>query len=107
MTTAVLLVGRRPEVIEEAIDALQSPDLELLGATTLAEVQDALARNRIDQLISGAGLDLDTRLSIVREALTRSSRTSIHLKDSATGPQGFIPFARAVLRNGLVPHARE
>ena len=45
----------------------------------------------------GAGLDLQTRLDMVREVFERSDWTSVHMKDRGTGPEGFLPFIRAVL----------
>jgi hypothetical protein len=45
----------------------------------------------------GAGLDLDIRLEIVREIFQTSETTTVHLKDVASGPGGFLPFVRSVL----------
>jgi hypothetical protein len=46
----------------------------------------------------GAGIDLETRLQIVREIFQLSETTTVHMKDHATGSQGFLPFVRSVLR---------
>jgi hypothetical protein len=45
----------------------------------------------------GAGLDLETRLEIVREIFLTSDKTTVHMKDFASGPDGFLPFVRSVL----------
>jgi len=53
----------------------------------------------------GAGIDLETRLQIVREIFQLSETTTVHMKDRLSGPDGFLPFVRAVLR-GLTPSWR-
>ena len=45
----------------------------------------------------GAGLELEARLEIVREVFLASDRTTVHMKDVASGPEGFLPFVRAVV----------
>jgi hypothetical protein len=45
----------------------------------------------------GGGLDLETRLEVVREVFRSSDRATVHLKDHLSGPEGFLPFARSVL----------
>ena len=45
----------------------------------------------------GAGLDLEPRLETVREIFLASDKTTVHLKDFASGPDGFLPFVRSVL----------
>lgn len=94
----VLIVGRLGVVVEDAERHLDMPDVRLLDGTGLADVQRALATEpNIDHVAIGAGLDVQTRLAIVREILEHSERTSVHMKDRRTGPEGFLPFIRAVL----------
>jgi hypothetical protein len=50
----------------------------------------------------GAGLDIDVRLEIIRTIFTMSDSTTVHMKDVASGPEGFLPFVRALL-SGLHP----
>lgn len=96
--TTVLLLGRTEIVVEDAERHLGMPDVRLLGGTGLDDVRRAFSTEaRIDHVIMGAGLDLQTRLEIVREVFERSDRTTVHLKDRATGPEGFLPFVRALL----------
>jgi hypothetical protein len=73
------------------------PDVQLLVATRLDEVRSAFAQADIDQVIMGAGLDLEARREIVREIFLASDSTTVHLKDFASGPDGFLPFVRSVL----------
>ena len=60
-------------------------------------MRSAFADADIDHVIMGAALDLETRLEIVREIFLASDRTTVHLKDVASGPDGFLPFVRSVL----------
>lgn len=97
--TTVLLLGRTEIVVEDAERHLGMSDVRLLGGTGLEDVRRSFsAEPRIDHVVMGAGLDLQTRLEIVREVFERSDVTTVHLKDRATGPEGFLPFVRAVLR---------
>jgi hypothetical protein len=97
MTRNVLLLGRLGVVVEDAQQQLRMPDVRLFVATGLDEVRSAFADADIDHVIMGAGLDLETRLEIVREIFLASETTTVHLKDFASGPDGFLPFVRSVL----------
>ena len=97
MTRNVVIVGRLNVVVDEAQRQLQIPDLQVIAATGLDEVKSALAKADIDHVIIGAGLDLDLRLEIVREIFRTRQKTTVHLKDAASGPDGFLPFIRSVL----------
>ena len=50
-------------------------NLRLMGATGLDEVRSAFARTRVDHVIMGAGIDLETRLQIVRHVFRSSDST--------------------------------
>lgn len=67
------------------------------GGTGIDDVRSAFGQTPIDHVIMGAGLDLDTRLEIIREIFESSDKTTVHMKDGASGPQGFLPFVRSVL----------
>ncbi|WP_369241686.1 hypothetical protein AB5J56_43225 [Streptomyces sp. R21] len=97
MTTTVLLLGRTDAVVGEARQRLVTPGIEVLGGTGIDDLRSALAGSRVDHVIMGAGLDLDTRLEIIREIFQSSDTTTVHMKDDASGPEGFQPFIRAVL----------
>jgi hypothetical protein len=102
MPLTVLLVGKLGIVVEDAKRQLQVQDISLLVATNLEEVGSALQSATIQHVIMGAGLDLSKRLEIVRTVFEMSQSTTVHMKDFASGPEGFLPFVRAVLR-GLHP----
>jgi hypothetical protein len=103
MTRRVLLLGRLGVVVEDVQQQLRMPDVQLFGATGLDEVRSVFAQADIDHVVMGAGLDLETRLEIVREIFLTSDRTTVHMKDFASGPDGFLPFVRSVLA-GLANH---
>jgi hypothetical protein len=99
--TTVLVLGRLGSVVDEAVRDLHAPGVEILTGTGLDDVREALAGHPPDHVVMGAGLDLEVRLAIVREVLTRSTTTTVHLKDVDSGPAGLLPFASGVIR-GLV-----
>jgi hypothetical protein len=98
MTTNVLLVGKLGIVVDDAKSQIQLPDIQLFAGTNLAEVRSAFQKAGIHHVIMGAGLDIDLRLEIVRTIFQNSESTTVHMKDVASGPQGFLPFVRAVLK---------
>jgi hypothetical protein len=102
MTTSVLLVGKLGIVVDDVKSQIQLPDIQLSAATNLAEVRSAFQKAEIQHVIIGAGLDIDLRLEIVRTIFQLSESTTVHMKDVASGPQGFLPFVHAVLK-GLHP----
>ncbi len=104
MTKNILLVGLTAVVVEDAQRQLDTPDVKILAATGIEDVRSTFARAEIQHVIIGAGIDLEARLQIVREIFQLSDSTSVHMKDRASGPQDFLPFARTVLR-GLEKHA--
>lgn len=93
----VLLLGLTSAVIDDARDHLDMPDLRLFTGTGIDDVRSAFAQARIDHVIMGAGIDLETRLAIVREVFQTSDVTTVHMKDRASGKEAFLPFARSVL----------
>lgn len=94
----VLLLGRGGIAVEEAREYLQLPDLELYGGGSMEDLRATFAKTQIDHVIMGGGLDLEIRLAIVREVFQLSNSTTVHMKDITTGPQGYFPFVRAVVR---------
>jgi hypothetical protein len=97
VTRSVLLLGRLGVVVEDTRQQLGMPDVELFVATGLDEVRSAFAQADIDHVIMGAGLHLEARLEIVREIFLASDKTTVHMKDFSSGPDGFLPFVRSVL----------
>jgi NAD(P)H-flavin reductase len=102
MTRTVLILGLRGVIVDDVVQRLNRPDLVVHGGTGIDDLRAIFAANRVDHVIMGAGLELDTRLAIVRETFTLSDTTTVHMKDRASGPEGFLPFVRAVLTGLLV-----
>lgn len=97
MPTKVFMAGLRPDVMAEFRRRLDIPGVELLSGTEVADLRAALARDDIDHVVIGGGLDLATRLDMVRAAFESSDRATVHMKDHRSGPEGFVPFVRSVL----------
>jgi hypothetical protein len=97
MVLRVLLIGRTHNVLDGAMTLLNLPDLELEAATNAEEAAQALRRASFSHVFMGAGIDLDERLKIVRSVFDASDTTTLHLKDVASGPEGFLPFVRVIL----------
>jgi len=98
MDKTVLLLGRTGIVVDTVQRQLALPDLRLIGGTGIDDVRKAFAQGKVDHVLMGAGIDLETRLQIVREIFELSETTTVHMKDRVSGPGGFLPFVRAVLR---------
>jgi hypothetical protein len=96
-TRRVLLVVRLGVDLDEVREHLSGDDVEFVVTTSSEEVQAALAANSFDHAIMGAGLDLDVRVGAVRAIFQASDTTTVHLKDYASGPDGYPPFVGAVL----------
>lgn len=97
MAKRILLLAVKASVLEDVKQELQGPDSEFLGGTGVDDVRSALAQADIDHVIVGGGLDLETRAEIVREVFQSSDRATVHLKDQMSGPEGLLPFVKAVL----------
>jgi hypothetical protein len=98
MTKRVLLLGLLPNLVDDFRRQLDMSDLELLGGTGVDDVRSAFAQADVDHVILGGGLDLRIRLEAVQEVFQSSDRATVHLKDHLSGPEGFVPFVRSVLR---------
>ena len=98
MQKNILLLGRTRGVIDNVQHLLESADIQLFEGTGIEDVRSTFASVNIDHVIMGAGIDLETRLQIVQEIFQRSERTTVHMKDRASGPQGLLPFVQALLR---------
>ena len=94
----VLLLGLTGVVVEDTRAQLDLPDIELLGGGGIEDLRTAFATGPVDHVIMGAGIDLETRLDIVREIFRTSDTTTVHLKDRGSGKEEFTHFVRSVLR---------
>lgn len=97
MAKTVLLLGVKADVLEAVKRELRTPGVEFLGGTGVADVEPAFRQADIDHVIIGGGLDLEVRAATVRAVFQASDRATVHMKDQMSGPEGFLPFARAVL----------
>ncbi len=97
MATPVLLAGVRADLLEAMKRELQEPGTEFLAGTGVADVETAFRQADIDHVIIGGGLDLEARTGMVRAVFQSSDRATVQMKDQMSGPEGFLPFARAVL----------
>jgi len=93
----VLLLGLKGIVVEDAERQLDLSGIKLFTGTGLDDLRAAFAEAEIDHVVMGAGIDLETRLALVREVFQLSEKTTVHLKDRASGPTAFLAFARSVL----------
>lgn len=94
----VLILGLKWANVDSAQARLQLPEVEVFGGTGIEDVRATFAKAKVDHVVMGAGIDLDTRLAIVHEVFHLSESTTIHMKDHASGVRNFEPFIRAVLR---------
>lgn len=93
----VLLVGRTHDVLDGAEAQLNIAGLQLDAATNAEEVVQAFEKSTFAHVFMGAVIELNERLAVVRAVYDASKTTTIHLKDIASGPEGFFPFVKAVL----------
>jgi hypothetical protein len=98
MPTRVLILGLRPALVENFRLELGQEDVELATGTDLEGLRAAFADEDVDHVILGGGLDIATRADAVQEVFRLSDKATVHMKDQMSGPEGFVPFARAVLR---------
>ena len=97
MSDPILLIGKTTMVLDEAKATLGLPEEALLAATDLAEVEEILQAQQVSHVFMGAGIEVELRLQIVRAVVQHSETATIHLKDAASGPKGFLPFVKAIL----------
>lgn len=103
MAKRVLLVGLRPNLVEGFRQQLDLSHVEFDGASDVDDVAAAFARTDFDHVFLGGGLDLSVRLAAIQLVFESSDKATVHLKDHLSGPEGFVPFARAVL-HGLAEY---
>lgn len=96
-TLHVLIVGRLLDIVDQTRSSAQCPNAVLYGATTLDEVRKTLSLKPIDVMVIGAAVELSERLAIARAAFEMSEHITVHLKDKASGPAGFVPFVERVV----------
>ena len=94
----VLIVGRLLTNIPNEKD-VAIKNVRMIGATNIEEVKSVFENNdnNINIVIIGAGIELDKRLVIVEYIFNTSNTITVHMKDRAGGPEGFLPFINKVL----------
>jgi hypothetical protein len=97
MTKNVLLLGVRKDLIPDFAHQISMSDIQLFTGTGIDDVRSVFGQTHIDHVIIGGGIDLKTRVNIIQEVYHSSDKTTMHMKDQISGPEGFVPFARAVL----------
>jgi hypothetical protein len=100
MSKKILLLGLSDSVLADAQQQLARPDLEVFRGTSVEDVRSTLARTNIDHVFMGGGLPSEPRLQMemVWAIFQSSDTTTVHMLNPSSGPPGFVPFARAVLR---------
>lgn len=96
-TRKVILLGREQNNLDRGLQEINVKGIEFITCTSLKELSKALEQKEVDTVITGAGLPLDIRLEAVRMVYQASDGISIHMKDFASGPEGFGHFANKVL----------
>lgn len=97
MALEVLLLGRTAFVLDDVEAALDPNEFTLHAGTSLPDVERIMADRSIDAVIMGAGLDIETRLAIIKHVFDVSTSTTVHMKDWDSGPGGMVPFVNAVI----------
>ena len=94
----VLIIARLQTSIPTP-DQVAVKNISIFGAVTLADVKRVFTDNekKIDIVITGAGIELEDRLEIIKYIFETSDNVSVHMKDRASGQQGFLPFINQVL----------
>jgi hypothetical protein len=98
----ILLVGKRLIQVPPA-NELAIKDVAYFAAADLLKVQEVFEKNNnaIDIVILGGGIELEKKLEVVRYIFNASDAVSVHMKDRATGPEGFVSFINNVLKGLL------
>ncbi len=89
--------GRTTPVLDDVLAALDVDDVVLYSETTFDDTRTTMETHRIDVVITGSGLDLETRLRAVEHVFSVSTSMTVHMKDWDSGPGGMLPFVKSVL----------
>lgn len=104
MKPVVLLIGKLRDVIGATSQELEGLPVQWLGAHTRDEVIEQLqAEPGIACAIIGGTMDDHLRGELIGVIASRRPDICIHLKDRASGPEGFTPFVRRIVEGTLVP----
>jgi hypothetical protein len=100
MSKKILLLGLSDSILADAQQQLARPDLEVFRGTSVEDVRSRLSRTTIDHVFMGGGLPTQPQLQmeLVWAIFQASNKTTVHMLDPSSGPPGFVPFVRAILR---------
>src|SRR5215208_397159 len=104
MNKNVLLVGRKAIVLDDVRKGLAVQDVTLFSASTLDDVRKVLDDHSIDMVIMGAGIDLDTRVQIVRHIFEASNSITVHLKTGTLARRASFRLLRAYSKDRCRPN---
>ena len=93
----VILLGKMQENLEKGLAIIDAEGIDFITWTSLQDLAEALKVDGVDTVITGAGLDLSVRLDAIKMIFETSDSICVHMKDFASGPEGFGPFANKVL----------
>jgi hypothetical protein len=94
----VILLGREQKNLDKGVQLIKAEGLTIITCTSLEKLKEALEDKDVDTVITGAGLPLDIRLQAAQMIFEASNSISVHMKDFASGPEGFGLFANKVLQ---------
>lgn len=103
MVKRILLLGRKGIVVSDAQAQIDDDGIEIYTGTNIDDVRSCFnelqksQQAHFDHVFMGAGIDLDKRVEIINAVFELSDKTTVHMKDAASGPQGMLPFVKAVL----------
>jgi DNA-binding NtrC family response regulator len=95
--TKIIIIGRQQQIVDAAKRELSSAELEVHGAISISELQNAMQQNSYEYAFMGPGLPLDMRLDMIRAIFENSDTTSVHMKDFSRGPEGALDFVRGII----------
>lgn len=85
------------ENLEKGLAVIDAEGIDFFTCTSLQDLAEALKVDGVDTVVTGAGLDLSVRLDAIKMIFEASDSICVHMKDFASGPEGFGPFANKVL----------
>ena len=106
MTPRVLVMGRKPGIVEAVHEKFGAQPVTWAEAGTEADILQALQDYPDIRLAAmGAGLDDVTRGRLIAVIAAQRTDVTIHLKDRASGPGGMAEFVVKLISTFLTKEA--
>ena len=106
MTPRVLVMGRKPGIVEAVHEKFGAQPVTWAEAGTEADILQALQDYPDIRLAAmGAGLDADTRGRLIAVIAAARPDVTINLKDRASGPEGMAEFVVKLISTFLTNEA--